>query len=74
MFCVFSGDGVSRLRDYLNRLFSPYQEEAEATMFDDGEELDEEEGQVTGLMHATAIHDEDDYIDIGSTPPPMVDR
>ena len=43
-------------------------------MFDDGEELDEEEGQVTGLMHATAIHDEDDYIDIGSTPPPMVDR
>jgi F-box and leucine-rich repeat protein GRR1 len=38
----------------------------EATMYDDDEELDEDEGQVTGLMHAAAIND-DDYIDI--TPP-----
>lgn len=64
VFCVFSGDGVSRLRDYLNEILPPYREEAEATMYDDDDELDEEEGQVTGLMHATAISDED-YIDVG---------
>ncbi|KAI9934257.1 SCF ubiquitin ligase complex subunit [Aspergillus wentii] len=64
VFCVFSGDGVSRLRDYLNRSAPPFREETEATMYDDDEELDEEEGQVTGLMHATAINDEE-YIDIG---------
>lgn len=33
-------------------------------MYDDDDELDEDEGQVTGLMHATAISDED-YIDVG---------
>lgn len=29
-------------------------------MYDDDEELDEDEGQVTGLMNAAAIHDEED--------------
>lgn len=33
-------------------------------MYDDDEELDEDEGQVTGLMHATDLNDED-YIDVG---------
>ncbi|OJJ47603.1 hypothetical protein ASPZODRAFT_141189 [Penicilliopsis zonata CBS 506.65] len=68
VFCVFSGEGVNRLRDFLNQApISTAVDETEATMYDDDEELDEDEGQVTGLMHATAINDED-YIDIG--PPP----
>ncbi|KAE8412207.1 hypothetical protein BDV36DRAFT_288083 [Aspergillus pseudocaelatus] len=66
VFCVFSGDGVKQLRDHLNRTVPPAPEMNEATMYDDDEELDEDEGQVTGLMHATAINDDDDdYIDIG---------
>lgn len=32
-------------------------------MYDDDEELDEEEGQMAGLMHATAINDEE-YVDV----------
>ena len=64
LFCVFSGEGVNRLRDFLSRIMPPYHEEAEVTMYDDDEELDEDEGQVTGLMHATAINDED-YVDVG---------
>lgn len=35
----------------------------EATMYDDDEELEEDEGAVTGLMDATGIND-DDYIDV----------
>ncbi|PLN80791.1 hypothetical protein BDW42DRAFT_185810 [Aspergillus taichungensis] len=66
VFCVFSGDGVNRLRDFLNGVMEPPRDLTEATMYDDDEELDEEEGQVTGLMHATAIND-DDYIDVGHT-------
>ncbi|KAJ5534777.1 hypothetical protein N7527_001031 [Penicillium freii] len=66
VFCVFSGDGVNRLRDHLNRSEPQFQEEAEATMYDDDEELDEDEGQMTGLMNATVINDgDDDYIDVG---------
>ncbi|EEH19852.1 SCF E3 ubiquitin ligase complex F-box protein grrA [Paracoccidioides brasiliensis Pb03] len=61
VFCVFSGEGVSRLRDFLNRAAVTYrQETVEGTMYDDADELDEEEGQVTGLMHATVINDEED--------------
>ncbi|CRG85834.1 SCF E3 ubiquitin ligase complex F-box protein grrA [Talaromyces islandicus] len=70
LFCVFSGEGVSRLRDFLNRNAVPYPEGPEATMYDDDEELDEDENQVTGLMSATAIHDDDDdmgdgFMDVG---------
>jgi F-box and leucine-rich repeat protein GRR1 len=57
VFCVFSGEGVGRLRDFLNRTSGPFHEETEATMYDD-EELDEDEGQVTGLLNATGINDE----------------
>lgn len=64
VFCVFSGEGVTRLREYLNRDAVQIPEETEATMYDDDEELDEDEGQMTGLMHATGINDED-YIDVG---------
>ncbi|KAJ5636467.1 uncharacterized protein N7484_009780 [Penicillium longicatenatum] len=61
VFCVFSGDGVSQLRDFLNR------DECEATMYDDDDELDEDAGQMTGLMDATGINDED-YIDVETLP------
>ncbi|KAJ6102235.1 hypothetical protein N7486_004662 [Penicillium sp. IBT 16267x] len=61
VFCVFSGDGVSQLRDFLNR------DETEATMYDDDDELDEDAGQMTGLMDATGINDED-YIDVETLP------
>ncbi|KAJ6144778.1 hypothetical protein N7470_008673 [Penicillium chermesinum] len=64
VFCVFSGEGVTRLRDYLNRDITIIPEETEATMYDDDEELDEDEGQMNGMMHATGINDED-YIDVG---------
>ena len=57
VFCVFSGEGVTRLREYLNRDMAPHPEQIEATMYDDDEELDEDEGQMTGLMHATGIND-----------------
>jgi F-box and leucine-rich repeat protein GRR1 len=59
VFCVFSGDGVGQLRDFLNRNSEPFPDETEATMYDDDEELDED-GQVTGLLNATAINDEYD--------------
>lgn len=49
-----------RLRDYLNRNVGPFPSETEATMYDDEDELDEEENQVTGLMSAAAIRDDDD--------------
>lgn len=57
VFCVFSGEGVGRLRDYLNVNFNEGQE---GTMYDDGDEVDEDEGHVTGLMNATGINDEED--------------
>jgi F-box and leucine-rich repeat protein GRR1 len=71
VFCVFSGEGVSRLRNHLNHLSHMRQQEtSEATMYDDDEELDEDEGQMTGLMHATVINDDDGYMDV---PPPSQD-
>ncbi|KAF7714279.1 SCF E3 ubiquitin ligase complex F-box protein grrA [Penicillium ucsense] len=63
VFCVFSGEGVTRLREYLNRNMGPHLDETEATMYDDDEELDEDDGHVAGLMHATGINDED-YMDV----------
>ncbi|KAL1974037.1 hypothetical protein VTN31DRAFT_5597 [Thermomyces dupontii] len=58
VFCVFSGEGVSKLRDFLNRNAVSYPEGSE-TIYVDGE-ADEEEGRVTGMMNATAIHDRGD--------------
>ncbi|KAK2812635.1 hypothetical protein FQN50_001281 [Emmonsiellopsis sp. PD_5] len=61
VFCVFSGEGVNRLRDFLNRAASAYRHDAEeGTMYDDGDELDEDEGQVTGLLNAAVINDDED--------------
>lgn len=62
VFCVFSNEGVTRLRDYLNsKTPLPPPEDAEATMYDDDDdddEFDEDEDHATGLMHAVALHDE----------------
>ncbi|KAJ5945539.1 hypothetical protein N7454_002378 [Penicillium verhagenii] len=66
VFCVFSGEGVFKLRDFLNR-DELNQHETEATMYDDDDELDEDAGQMTGLMDATGINDED-YIDVETLP------
>ena len=68
VFCVFSGDGVGRLREFLNRSAVAFREgPEEGTMFDDADELDDEEGHVTGLMSATGINDDDDdeMVDVG---------
>jgi F-box and leucine-rich repeat protein GRR1 len=59
VFCVFSGEGVNRLRAYLNRERIQY--DTEGTMYDDAEEEgDGENAHMTGLMAATAITDEDE--------------
>ena len=46
------------MRDFLNRNAVSYPEGSE-TIYVDGE-ADEEEGRVTGMMNATAIHDRGD--------------
>ncbi|KAL3471568.1 hypothetical protein BJX99DRAFT_250350 [Aspergillus californicus] len=45
LFCVFSGEGVNQLREHLNREPVAGRDLNEATMYDDDEELDEDEGQ-----------------------------
>ncbi|PGH20416.1 SCF E3 ubiquitin ligase complex F-box protein grrA [Polytolypa hystricis UAMH7299] len=69
LFCVFSGEGVSRLRNYLNESTMNLQR---GTMYDDGEEMEEEQGQVTGLLNATGINDGDDVMVDGGVPDPHV--
>lgn len=49
VFCVFSGEGVSRLRDFLNH--STFRENNSITMYDDAEEVDEDEGNATEVPH-----------------------
>ena len=60
VFCVFSGEGVNRLRAYLNSdpesIYNP-----EGTMYDDHEIVDGENDQhVASLMNTAAINDEYD--------------
>ena len=57
VFCVFSGEGVNRLRNYLNTDRSGLQN---GTMYVDE---DGEDQQVAGLMNATAINDDEDMDD-----------
>lgn len=60
MFCVFSGPGVNKLRDYLNE-DPPSIYDTEGTMYDDREAEDgEADQQVTGMMHATGLGGVDD--------------
>ena len=71
VFCVFSGDGVNRLRQYLND--APQElYDADGTMFDD-RELDADGGDnntgaggnVAAMMQVTAINDDDEDMDEG---------
>ena len=61
MFCVFSGPGVNRLREYLNEDPAVSLYETEGTMYDDrdGEDVDADQ-QVTGMMHATGLGVDDE--------------
>ena len=62
MFCVFSGDGVNRLRVYLNETPETIYD-TEGTMYDDRDPDAEADGQVAGMMHAAALHDDDDEME-----------
>ena len=57
VFCVFSGEGVNRLRNYLKTDRSALQN---GTMYVDE---DGEDQQFAGLMNATAINDDEDMDD-----------
>lgn len=60
VFCVFSGDGVNRLRNYLNTdPQSIY--DTEGTMYDDREITDgDNDQQVASLMNMAGINDDED--------------
>lgn len=58
LFCVFSGDGVSSLRNYLNHAVFAYpRDTGEESVYDDADEMEDD---VTGLMGATGISDSPD--------------
>ncbi|KAL4933689.1 uncharacterized protein BDV17DRAFT_278853 [Aspergillus undulatus] len=57
VFCVFSGEGVNNLRDYLNKESAPQRDLNEATMYDDDEELDEDEGQTPAIRRSRDLMD-----------------
>ncbi|KAL8709159.1 MAG: hypothetical protein Q9220_006039 [cf. Caloplaca sp. 1 TL-2023] len=61
MFCVFSGPGVNKLRDYLNNEDPAAIYDTEGTMYDDreGEDGDADQ-QVTGMMNATGLGVDDE--------------
>lgn len=70
VFCVFSGDGVNRLRKYLNEdPVATY--EPEGIMFDDqdGEAEADQTVQMAGMMNATGLgpddEDMEDDVDVG---------
>ncbi|KAK0509886.1 hypothetical protein JMJ35_007280 [Cladonia borealis] len=64
VFCVFSGEGVNKLRDFLNNN-TELAYETEGTMYDDREadDMDTDQQQLPGLMHATGLNDDDDDMD-----------
>ncbi|KAK3176045.1 hypothetical protein OEA41_007367 [Lepraria neglecta] len=64
VFCVFSGDGVNKLRAYLNEIGPEIAYDTEGTMYDDreGDDMDTDQ-HLPGLMHATGINDDDDDMD-----------
>ena len=69
VFCVFSGDGVNRLRTYLNEA-PPEMYAEEGTMFDDREvepDLDTD-AAVTTMMNAAVINDDDEDMEDGDGP------
>ncbi len=62
VFCVFSGVGVNKLRNFLNQESLQY--DTEGTMYDDADlEEEADEQQVAGMMHATGLGGDDDEMD-----------
>ncbi len=62
VFCVFSGVGVNKLRNFLNHESLQY--DTEGTMYDDADlEEEADEQQVAGMMHATGLGGDDDEMD-----------
>lgn len=60
VFCVFSGDGVNRLRNYLNEDPAGIYD-TEGTMYDDREIPEgDNDHQVASLMHMAGINDDED--------------
>lgn len=61
---MFSGEGVNKLRNFLND--SPeIAYDTEGTMYDDREadDMDTDQRQLPGLLHATGLNDDDDDMD-----------
>ena len=57
VFCVFSGDGVNKLRKHLNETEEDRQTYASSlSAYDEG--MDEENG-INGMLHNTALDGED---------------
>lgn len=62
VFCVFSGVGVNKLRNFLNQESLQY--DTEGTMYDDADlEEEADEQQVAGMMHAAGLGGDDDEMD-----------
>ena len=61
---MFSGEGVNRLRTYLNEAPADMYVD-EATMFDDREGDQDGDTAVTNMMNATVINDDDEDMDEG---------
>ena len=60
VFCVFSGEGVNRLRNYLNDDNTGIYD-TESTMYDDREAGDgDNDNQAVALGHVHGINDDDD--------------
>lgn len=62
VFCVFSGEGVNRLRDYLND-YPTATYDPEGTMYDDRDGEDGETDQtveMAGMMNATGLGADDE--------------
>ncbi len=62
VFCVFSGEGVNRLRSYLNEDLIEGFETGE-TMYRDHDDEDIDAQTVAGLMHATGLGPDDEDMD-----------
>lgn len=62
VFCVFSGEGVNRLRDYLDK---DEQDRLDSgrSMYRHRDEEDLDDQTVAGLMHATGLGPDDEDID-----------
>ncbi|KAK2882571.1 hypothetical protein FQN49_000219 [Arthroderma sp. PD_2] len=63
VFCVFSGDGVGRLRDFLNHSAVRERAGTATALYNEAESPDDAESQpsVIGLLNATAINENDDH-------------